>query len=38
MVKEERKWQVFGKVPHTNRGPGEKVGTSSRGEGPPVIC
>ena len=25
-------------MPHTNRGPGEKVGTSSRGEGPPVIC
>ena len=24
-------------MPHTNRGPGEKVGTSSRGEGPPVI-
>ena len=26
------------KVPHANRGPGEKVGTSSGGKGPPIIC
>ena len=29
---------VEGKRCHANRGPGEKVGTSSGGKGPPVIC